>query len=58
MKPAASRWSLPLPVAPWQTASAPTLRAISIWRLAISGARVADAEGHCEPLLQGVRFFN
>jgi hypothetical protein len=30
-------WSLPLPVAPWHTASAPTSLAISIWRLAISG---------------------
>ena len=30
-------WSLPLPVAPWLTASAPTCLAISIWRLAISG---------------------
>ena len=32
-------WSLPLPVAPWHTASAPTSLAISIWRLAISGLR-------------------
>ena len=30
-------WSFPFPVAPWETASAPTCCAISIWRLAISG---------------------
>ena len=30
-------WSLPLPVAPCETASAPTWAAISIWRLAMSG---------------------
>ena len=30
-------WSLPLPVAPCETASAPTCLAISIWRFAMSG---------------------
>jgi hypothetical protein len=30
-------WSLPLPVAPCETASAPTACAISIWRLAMRG---------------------
>ena len=33
-------WSLPLPVAPWETASPPTSSAISIWRLAISGRAI------------------
>ena len=33
-------WSLPFPVAPWDTASAPTCFAISIWRLAISGRAI------------------
>ncbi len=35
---------VPLPVAPWQTASAPTLRAMSIWVLAISGRAIGGAE--------------
>ena len=30
-------WSLPLPVAPWQIATAPSLRAISTNFLAIAG---------------------
>ena len=33
-------WSLPLPVAPWTTASAPVCAAISICRLAISGRAI------------------
>ena len=33
-------WSLPLPVAPWATASAPVSRAISIRRLEISGRAI------------------
>ena len=37
-------WSLPLPVAPCATASAPVSLAISIWRSAIKGrAAYADA---------------
>ena len=33
-------WSLPLPVAPWATPSAPSRRAISTWARAMSGRAI------------------
>ena len=33
-------WSFPLPVAPWATASAPSLSATSTWARAISGRAI------------------
>ena len=33
-------WSLPLPVAPWATASAPSRRATSTWAWAMSGRAI------------------